>query len=204
MKIPFFKANNLEIFDRQIPICESKDVDIHSLAGLYMSQVLLYVGLSLILLDNLGVLSPNSYFGSWNWLTVTIFSIGLVINFIAIPWLYFSSFKDFKKENDFWDKEIFWILPLFFFGTFFIYGSNIRTSIILFVISIIVIAAVHSMYIFEAIKFIKIKSKKDLRSSYYQYMITLKYLTAYYVVLLALLVCYNPLQQVFALIHKSV
>ncbi|MFA6552801.1 MAG: hypothetical protein WCT19_04895 [Candidatus Paceibacterota bacterium] len=201
MKSPHFKANNLEIFNKHIPLYEIGDIDARSLIGLYLSQILLYTGLSLILLNNLEVILPGSYFGAWNWLTVVIFSIGLAINFVSIPWLYFSSFKDFKKENDFWDKEIFWILPLFFFGTFFLYGSQMKTSFMLFILSIVVIAAVHLVYIYEARKLIQINSKKEIFSNYHQYEMTLKYLTAYYIILLVLLVIYNPLQYVFTLIR---
>jgi len=202
MKIPFIKENSLEILDKKIQIFEKESVDKHSMAGLYVSQILLYTGLSLILLNNLGVILPDSYFGENNWMTITIFSIGIIINFASIPWLYFSSFKDFKRENEFWDREIFWILPLFFFGTFFLYCSHIDTSLFLFIVSILVIAAVHFIYIYEAMKLIEINSQKNLLRSYHQYAITLKYLTAYYVLLLALLIFYNPLQQVFNLIRN--
>jgi hypothetical protein len=203
MKIPRFRANNLEIFNREIPLYEMRNVDRRSLLGLYFSQVLLYTGLSLILLNNLGVISPGGYFGAWNWLTAAVFSIGIVINFVSIPWLYFSSFKDFKKDNDFWDKEIFWILPLFFFGTFFLYGSQVETSFMLFVASVIVIVAVHLVYIYEARKLMKINLENKMFSNYHQYALTLKYLTAYYIILLVLLIAYNPLQHIFILIRNS-
>lgn len=201
MRIPQFKGGNIEILNKQIPLYEMRNVDLRSLVGLYLSQILLYIGLSLILLNNLGVILPNSYFGDSNWLTVDVFSIGVIINFVVVPWLYFSSFSNFRKENDFWNSEIFWILPLFFFGTFFLYGSKIDTSLVLFAVSIVVIAAVHFYFIFKAQILFEKESKNMPLEGHYQYIVALKYLTAYYVLLLALLIFYDPAQQLFNLIR---
>ncbi|EKE19453.1 MAG: hypothetical protein ACD_9C00012G0004 [uncultured bacterium] len=186
-----------EIFNKKVSLREAREIDPRSLLGLRVSKSVLFLGLLLIFLNNLNVIVPGSYFGDNNWVTLSVFSIGIFINFICIPFLYFSSLKNFKKESDFWDKEIFWILPLFFFGTFFLYSSRISTAIVLLIISIITIALIHVKFIFEAKKNFANISKGNLASRD-QYLITLKYLSAYYVVLLLLLIFYNPLQQAFS------
>jgi len=197
MKAPqFIKGKNIAIYGKVIPLCEMRQVDRFSLVGLYLSELLLYFGFVLILLNNMNVLAPGSFFGAFSWVTVTVFFIGLAIIFISIPYLYFSSFKNFKKENDFWDKETFWILPLFFFGTFFVYGSQIRSAFLLFIISVIIISIVHFNFVYISWKLAESDSYKKL-ANHYQYNTSLAYLTAYYVLLLTILIIWNPLQQMF-------
>ncbi len=188
--------------EETMPLYEMRKADRRSLVGLYFSQVLLYVGFLLILLNNLGILEPDSYFGAMNWLTIAVFSIGVIINFFSIPWLYLSSFKNFKNENDFWDKEIFWVLPLFFFGTFFLYESRVNNSFFFFIMSLLVIAIVHVFSSYCAYK-IKQKHKHDLER-HYQYSMSLKYLSAYYVLLVVLLIFHNPLQHMFTWIRTNI
>lgn len=197
METPQFKEGNLGTFnERQVPLYLLRQADIRSLIGLYVSELLLYLGFILIFLNNLDVLAPGSYFGEVNWVTMVVFSIGLIINFLCIPYLYFSSFRNFNRENDFWDKETFWILPLFFFGTFFLHGSRIYDAQILLAISVVLITIIHFKFIWSAWKIVA-KNAGESYANHRQYFLTLKYLTAYYLVLLALLVFYNPLQQVF-------
>ncbi|KKQ52410.1 MAG: hypothetical protein US70_C0009G0005 [Parcubacteria group bacterium GW2011_GWD2_38_11] len=200
MSSPQFKAGDIGVLNRKISISELRQVDPISIIGLYISEALLFLGILFILLNNLNVFAPGSYFGAYNWVTVVVFSIGLCINFISIPFLYFSSLKNFIKESDFWDKETFWILPLFFFGTFFLYNSLIAPAFILLVLSIITIASIHIKFIFKA-REINIKNTERLLSNHDQYEITLKYLSAYYVLLLALMVSFDPLHQIFVWIR---
>ena len=201
MNTPQFKGENVGIYSRRrMSLHELRDVDMRSLLGLYASELLLYLGFILVLLNNLNVLAPGTYFGAFSWVMIMVFSIGLTINFISIPYLYYSSFKNFKQENDFWDKETFWILPLFFFGTFFLYGSQIHAAVALLVISIVIIAIIHFSFIVRSKKFVLSNSVQTL-ASHQQYFNSLKYLTAYYVILLAILVVCNPLQGVFAWIR---
>lgn len=204
MKAPQFKGYNTgSIYSKKIPLYMMGQADRLSLIGLYFSESLLYLGFILILLNNMNVIAPGSFFGALNWVTIAVFSIGLIINFISIPYLYFSSFKNFKKENDFWDKETFWILPLFFFGTFFIYCSQISSAFLLFIISVVTISIIHFKFVHMSWK-VEDKDLSKKLANYRQYNTTLKYLTAYYMLLLGLLVFCNPLQQIFIWIRLHV
>lgn len=201
MDVPQFKEGNLDTCnEKQQPLYTLRKTNLRSLFGLYFSQLLLCSGFILILLNNLNILAPGNYFGMYSWVTVMVFSIGLFINFISIPHLYFSSYVNFNRDDDFWDKETFWILPLFFFGTFFLYGSQIGAALLLLTVSITVIAIIHFKFIFSSWKFMN----KDLGqkfSPHYQYFITLKYLTVYYMLLLIITILVNPLQYLFAWIR---
>lgn len=190
-------------FNEKVALNELRSVDTKSLVCLYVAKALLFLGIALVFLNNLNVIAPGSYFGEFNWVTFIVFSIGLLINFIFIPLLYFSSLKNFKKEIYFWDKETFWILPLFFFGTFFLYSAEISPAIALLNISVIIITVIHIKFIFEARK-IFIENLYDKYVGREQYFTTLKYLTAYYVLLLILLFIYNPLQHAFFWIRMHV
>lgn len=203
MDSPQFKSGNLGVFNQKISLAEFKCIDSISIFGLYISETLLFLGILLVLFNNLDIIAPGSYFGAFSWVTVVVFSIGLCINFVAIPFLYFSGLKNFIKENDFWDKETFWILPLFFFGTFFLYNSLIATALALLVISIVIIAIIHIKVIIEAQK-ISDSYPDDAFASRGQYVITLKYLTVYYVLLLLVLVFIDPLRLMFAWIRMNV
>lgn len=203
MKAPQFKKGSIGILnEKKIPLYAMRETSFFSVVGLSLSKALLFIGIILILLNNLNVIAPGSYFGAFNSVTMVVFSIGIFINFISIPYLYFSSFKNFKKENDFWDREIFWIMPLFFFGTFFIYGSQISSAFTLFIISILTIASVHLRFIYLSQGNADKKLGKD-GASYYQYSVTVKYLTLYYFLLLLLLLTCNPLQHLFVWVRTN-
>jgi hypothetical protein len=198
MYTPQFKSGNVGLMNsRQIPVYEVRRAQRYSIAGLYFSEMLLMVGIILIFLNNLNILAPGSYFGAFNWVTATVFSFGLVINFLSIPFLYFSSFNNFKVENDYWDKELFWILPLFFFGTFYLYESQISSAMAFLTISIILIIAVHFRFFFASKKLLP-SSNVLSKDHYQQYYVSLNYLLAYYLVLFALILAFDPLRQVFA------
>lgn len=195
--MPQFKNGSLLIYKKKLSVKDVRQIKTASLANLVFSKILLFLGIVFILLNNLNVLEPGSYFGALNYVTIIVFSIGIFINFISIPFLYFSSFNNFKAENDFWDKEIFWILPLFFFGTFFIYASEVDMSFIIFIISILVIAAIHFKFIHASWELPNMRTEQMLSGCHQQYNSSLKYLTAYYTILLFLLIVYNPIQEVF-------
>lgn len=197
MITPNFKNDDVQIFnEKEIPSYEIKKMDAVTLFGLRASKSLLFLGFILIFLNNLGVLAPGTYFGAFSWVTAVVFSIGLVLNFIMIPYLYFSSFKNFKNENSCWDRETFLIVPSFFFGTFFLYESKISIAVIFLTMSILMIAIIHY-------RFLRLSWKSLLRSSneaflmQREYFLSLKYLTAYYFLLLVSLVLINPLQIMF-------
>jgi hypothetical protein len=195
MSDPQFLDSHTSIFNKKISLRELRRNDLRSVVGLYISELILFLGFVLILLNNLNVLAPGSYFGAYNYVTVTVFSFGLIINFISIPFLYFSSFKDFKRESDFWDKEIFWILPLFFFGTFYLYGSEMTFSLIMMGISLLVIALVHVRFMYNSRRFILTSTEGELRD-HEKYFESLQYLTFYYLLLFLALVWYNPIQNI--------
>jgi hypothetical protein len=200
MSSPQFKAGNTGVFNRKVSMSCLRKVDSISIIGLYLSEALLFLGILLILLNNLNVVAPGSYFGAYNWVTVAVFSIGLFINFISIPFLYFSSLKNFINESSFWDKETFWILPLFFFGTFFLYNSMIALAVALLVVSILVIAFIHVIFTIKAHR-LSGGETEEFFSNKQDYAITMKYLSAYYIILLALLFAFDPMQQVFVWIR---
>ena len=202
MNSPQFKAGNVSIFNEKISLNEFKNVELISIFALYFSETLLFLGILLVLFNNLNIISPGSYFGSANWVTLVVFLIGICINFISIPFLYYSSFKHFIKELDFWDRETFWILPMFFFGTFFLCNSSIAPALIMIVLSILIIMPVHIVFVLKSQRVNK-KYRAKL-ANYGQYVMTLKYLSAYYIILLPLLIVFDPLGYVFAWIRLNI
>lgn len=192
--MPNFKKDKIEIFNkREAPLYETRKMDKRTFFGLRISELLLFAGFALIVLNNFGILDPGTYFGVFNWVAVAVFSIGLIVNFIAIPYLYFSSFKNFKMERAYWEKEIFLIVPSFFFGTFFLYGSRIQPALYILVISIIVISMIHFKFMILAWKFL-LKGSDEAFLMRREYFVNLEYLTVYYLLLLILLFLVNPLQ----------
>lgn len=203
MQSPQFKGENLSIVnERALPLYELRKVNVRSLISLIVSRFLLFTGFVLIILNNLNILSPGSYFGAPNWVTITVFSIGLIINCVSIPYLYFSSYQNFRIDNEYWDKETFWILPLFFFGTFYLYGSEIRDALILLVVSVLFIWGIHINFTWYAWKNM-IKNSNCSLASKHEYFVTLKYLTIYYILLLGVMILFNPLQKIAELIRFS-
>ena len=197
MITPNLKKDDIEIFNkRELPLYAVRNVDKRTFLGLRLSELLLFTGFVLILLNNLGIIAPGTYFGAFSWVTAVVFSIGLAVNFVAIPYLYFSSFRNFKMEHAYWDSETFLIVPAFFFGTFFLYGSRIQSALIFLTISIIVIAIIHYEFLILSWKFL-LKSSNEAFLMQKEYFLSLKYLTAYYFLLLVLLLLVNPLQMLF-------
>lgn len=203
MNSPQFKGKNVVAYSEKMFSNQLESVSLGSAANLRISKALLFFGIILVVLNNLSLIEPGNYFGAFSWVTVAVFLIGIFINFVSIPALYFSSLKNFKREIDFWDKEVFWILPLFFFGTFFLYNSQIAMSLVLFIVSVIVISIVHVRFFIEAKKIISDNMSSSL-CDHGQYFVSLKYLTACYVLLLLVLFVYDPLKHLFFWIRTQV
>jgi len=196
---PQFKSGNLCVLNERISLQEFRGVDPKSIIGLYISETMLFLGILLILFNNFGIVEPGTHFGDGNITTIGVFFIGVFLNFFSIPYLYISSFKNFKKEHSFWDKETFWILPIFFFGTFFLKNSSIPIALPMLFLSIGIIILVHSIFTLKSVKNMKIEARGQL-SNHGQYVMTMKYLSAYYLISLLLLFSINPLSQAFYLI----
>ena len=204
MITPNLKGKRVQIFnERETLLSEVRAVDRTASLAALASKALLFLGLVLILLNNMGFIAPGSYFGTFSWVTAVVFLIGLIINFVAIPRLYFSSFQNFKQENAYWDSETFLIVPSFFFGTFFLYGSKIFIALPLLVASVLMIFVIHYKFLRLSWEFL-LKSSNEAFLMEREYFLSLKYLTAYYLLLLTLLLLINPLQLMFVWVRMHI
>jgi hypothetical protein len=204
MITPNLKGKRVQIFnERETLLSEVRAVDRTASLAALASKALLFLGLVLILLNNMGFIAPGSYFGTFSWVTAVVFLIGLIINFVAIPHLYFSSFQNFKQENAYWDSETFLIVPSFFFGTFFLYGSKIFIALPLLIASVLMIFVVHYKFLRLSWEFL-LKSSNEAFLMEREYFLSLKYLTAYYLLLLTLLLLINPLQLMFVWVRMHI
>lgn len=189
MKIPQFKSKRSFLLGKKPDLQELRRIDYRSRIMLYFSKMLLLVGIFLIVLDNLDYFTPGTYFGAYSWTTEAVLAIGIFISFFSIPYLYFSSYKRFVSDDDFWDEEVFWLLPLFFFGTFFQYGSGIMSSDKILFISLLIIFSVHSKFMLNSRH---LAQESDNLAGRYQYFNNLTYLTIYYLIFLGLFFAVNP------------
>ncbi len=204
MITPNLKGKRVQIFnERETLLSEVRAVDRTASLAALASKALLFLGLVLILLNNMGFIAPGRYFGTFSWVTAVVFLIGLIINFVAIPHLYFSSFQNFKQENAYWDSETFLIVPSFFFGTFFLYGSKIFIALPLLIASVLMIFVVHYKFLRLSWEFL-LKSSNEAFLMEREYFLSLKYLTAYYLLLLTLLLLINPLQLMFVWVRMHI
>ena len=204
MITPNLKGKRVQIFnEKETLLSEVRAVDRTASSAVFASKCLLFLGLVLILLNNMGFIAPGSYFGTFSWVTAVVFLIGLIINFVAIPRLYFSSFQNFKQENAYWDSETFLIVPSFFFGTFFLYGSKIFIALPLLVASVLMIFVIHYKFLRLSWEFL-LKSSNEAFLMEREYFLSLKYLTAYYLLLLTLLLLINPLQLMFVWVRMHI
>lgn len=185
------KKGGTTIFNEKISIVNNASNDFNSVWMLYLSKALVAIGFFLIVLDNLGLVSDGRYFGSLDWPTAIVLSIGIVLSFISIPYLYISSFGRFKRDDDLWDEELFWILPTFFFGTFFLYGSGYYSSEPLFYASLLVVMLIHFKFFLISLR---LAHESDSLAGKHQYFQSLQYLTLYYVVLIGVFLYLNPVQ----------
>lgn len=192
-----FEKEGPEALGEEDEFYHPKKVSFFSRTGLVLSQVILFIGFFLALIGNMEVFMPGENFsGAYGFIVSGVFTIGIAIIFISIPWLYFSSYDNFKKENKYWDKEIFWIMPLFFFGNFFIYDSEFEFSKIMFTIAVSFVAIVHAVFFGLSFIFTR-KRQHEAIANYKGYLISMSYLTLYYVLLILIIVFYNPVKKVF-------
>lgn len=189
MNIPQFKGKRSFLIGERPSFNALRKVNYGSRLVLYFSKILLLCGIFLIVLDNAEYLTPGTYFGAYSWTTEVVLAIGVVISFFSIPYLYFSSYRKFTREDEYWDEEVFWILPCFFFGTFFQYGSGIFASDVILFISMLVIFTVHFKFMIKAQHLAK---RQDEFVGKYQYFHNLTYLTVYYLLFLGLFFVVNP------------
>jgi len=192
MKMPQFEGGNVRVFNEKFTLSQLRSIDYRSRIGLYVSKLLLFVGLMLIILENADYINGGpSYYPQYSNATAAVFVIGLILSFVSIPYLYYSSFEKFKKNDDFWDQEMFWILPLFFFATFFQYGSGVYFMFVSLVMSIFLIFIIHARFMMLSQKIANKQGDYEKREQYFESM---KYLTAYYFLLALLYVFTNPIQ----------
>lgn len=163
--------------------------------GLYLAQGLLVTGGWLLLFDYLRFFSDDVYFLSYSMVDLWIVLIGITLNFGFVPYLYFSSLLKYKKNDSFWDVETSWILLLFFFGLFFQYG--VRQLYLVNILLLIILATfiVHARFMIASQRVSNLNVDVPGKYVYFE---TLKYLAAYYVIIIALLVAFNPLNLLHA------
>jgi hypothetical protein len=123
------------------------------------------------------------------------------LSYFAVPYLYYSSFEKYKKGNDFWDQEIFWILPLFFFANFFQYGSGIFFMLTAMIASIFIIFIIHARFLMLSKKMAEENKGYEKKDLYYENM---KYLTAYYAMLLLICLFFNPAKSLNGWIAENI
>lgn len=191
MQSPELNGKKTKIFNHIYNFSELRNVDYGSRIGLYVSKIMLFIGLTLVFFENSGLFVENGYFGSYNWITGLIFVIGAFLSYLAIPFLYYSSFKKFKKGDEYWDQEMFWILPIFFFATFFQYGSGVYFMLVSLIMSVFIIFAIHARFMLLSKR---MAVKGGDYEKHYQYFVNMEYLTAYYFLLLFLFIFFNPVQ----------
>lgn len=189
--MPQFKGENVDVFNEKVTLSQLRDIDYASRIGLYVSKLMLLAGLLLVIVNDAQYVggSSQTYFGQYNFITALVFIIGLLLSFVSIPYLYYSSFEKFKKGDDFWDQEMFWILPLFFFATFFQYGSGVYFMFVSLVMSVFLIFIIHARFMMLSQKIASKEGDYEKREQYYECM---KYLTAYYGLLALLYFFMNP------------
>lgn len=185
------KRGNFNTFNNKLSFYQLRSIRYHSRVGLYIIKLMLVAGLFLIVLDNAGYLTKDSYFGGYNWPTLSVFVIGAFLSYLAIPFLYYSSFDKFKRNDDFWDQEMFWILPVFFFATFFQYGSGVYYMVASLIVSIFIVFAIHTRFMLLSHKMVNVEGDYEKK---YQYYDNMNYLTAYYFLLLFLFVFFDPVE----------
>jgi len=98
MSNPQFRDGNSSIFNKRISLNEFRQIDPVSIIGLYISETLLFLGILLILFNNLNIVEPGSYFGAYNWVTVIVFSIGICINFYFYSISVFFQLEKLRKR----------------------------------------------------------------------------------------------------------
>ena len=162
--------------------------------GLYLAQGLLIIGGWLMLFNHLGFFSDEVYFLSYSMVNLWIVFIGILLNFGFVPYLYFSSLLKYKRNDNFWDVETSWILALFFSGLFFQYGVKQLYLVNILLLIVLTTFVVHARFMIASRRVSNLNVDVPGKYVYFE---TLKYLAAYYIIVIALLVTFNP----FNLLH---
>jgi hypothetical protein len=196
-----FGSGNQMDFNKQETSWENKKNEFSSHLILYFFKSLLVVGLFLMVFDSAGYITKGSYFGQYNWVTGVVFLIGTFLSYIAVPYLYYSSFNKYKINDDFWDQEMFWILPIFFFANFFQYGSGIFFMLAAMIISVFIIFTIHARFMMLSKKIAENTDSYEKKNLYYENM---KYLTIYYLLLLILCFFFNPARGIHSWIANNI
>jgi len=172
----------------------SEENGFFSRLGLYLAQGLLITGGWLMLFAYLGFFSEEVYFLSYSMVDLWIVFIGILLNFGFVPYLYFSSLLKYRKNDNFWDIETFWILVFFFAGLFFQYGVKQLYLVNILLLIVLTTLVVHARFMIASRRVSNLNVDVPGRYVYFE---TLKYLAAYYIIIIALLVAFNP----FNLLH---
>lgn len=157
--------------------------------GLYISQALVVVGVWLLSFNYLGAFANDAYVWSYSLVELWIVIIGILINFGCVPFLYFSSLMKYKKNDSFWNVETSWIVVLFLTGMIFQYGIRHLYVINVFVAIVLTTFLIHARFMLVSRR---ISSFNIDVSEKYLYFETMKYLFAYYVVIIALFSFFDP------------
>lgn len=171
------KSSHFKILNKRECLFEGDGFDLKGRTLLYVSRLVLFLGLAIIFLDSVGFLYLYQNFIPDGFSKEVIFFIGAVINFLCVPLLYWSSFKKFKNDNRYWDTEMLWIIILFFFGSLFQYISSSSYAVIAFSVSLVVIFLVHIWTMFFLRNIVRKKEGQHCCLEYFQ---SIGYLTAFY------------------------
>ena len=137
------------------------------------------IGLVLWFCDETDLLTPGSSFGSGRWPGSVIFLLGLIICLGSIPFLYTSSYSDFKNHDKIWIIKLACMYPLFLFGIFFQIGGA-YFSLITMPLSLLVVFAINLNL------FILSFRRATLRKHKWYYCVSLACLAIYYTALVVL------------------
>ena len=132
----------------------------------------------------INLLYPGASFGAGRWPDFLIWGFGTVTCLGSIPFLYLSSYSDFKNHNKTWLAKIICIYPFFLFGVFFQFGSDLLCFALgTFILSLLV---VFTMHIYSMIT----SASLGVKSCYF---VNLLCLLMYYTVLIILQISFNLL-----------
>ena len=144
-----------------------------------ISLIPFVIGLVLWFCDETDLLTPGSSFGSGRWPGSVIFLLGLIICLGSIPFLYTSSYSDFKNHDKIWIIKLVCICPLFLFGVFFQIGGYCCAAITMPLSLLVVFAINLNLFILSF-------RRATLRKHKWYYCVSLACLAIYYTALVVL------------------
>ena len=144
-----------------------------------ISLIPFVIGLVLWFCDETDLLTPGSSFSSGRWPSFVIFLLGSIICLGSIPFLYTSSYSDFKNHDKIWIIKLACMYPLFLFGIFFQIGGA-YFSLITMPLSLLVVFAINLNL------FILSFRRATLRKHKWYYCVSLACLAIYYTALVIL------------------